>query len=92
MKPTSGPWITNNAEQEVQGDGIIICKPWKYRGRDEACANARLIATAPDGLALAHMVLAEVECYCEFDRPGLAKGLCAHCTAKALIAKAEGKQ
>lgn len=94
---TVGPW---ESEGQIIKSGKITIAGWlcgisdrqPYPSILEGKANARLITTAPDGLALAKMVLTEVECYCEFDGPGgPSKGPCAHCTAKALIAKAEGK-
>lgn len=50
--------------------------------------QARMIAAAPDALALARQVIQEVECYCA-DHVA-SPGPCAHCVAKSFISKATG--
>lgn len=97
---TPGPWaiaanmygIGNLRVEgvEVSRDGItqpIANCGWDHRG--ESAANARLIAAAPDGLALAHAVMASPQkCYCKYMT--WPPGPCSRCLAKKLISRATG--
>ena len=67
---TSGPWTINPISvTTVNGAGIVVaaCGQHSNNRRDlvemhnELCANARLIAAAPDMLAALHKCVAQLE-------------------------------
>lgn len=96
-KHTPGPWRLRNAETGCVYAGsalalVHIASAMYGVGKNEGQANARLIAAAPDGLALAEMVVRDVECYCDVDKTTADQGRtpCARCTAAAFIARATG--
>lgn len=91
-KHTPGPWRVNGKNVVDNADRVLCDTDWQTtkppkRGASECHANALLIATAPDGLALAELVIQAhwgamadgVRCVCH---------LCE--AAAALIAKAGG--
>lgn len=50
-KHTPGPWHEGSHRQVVAGEGIktgTICEVWSWMGIEEADANQKLIAAAPD--------------------------------------------
>lgn len=94
MSHTPGPWrVFDNADHfiigigELNGDGITDCGFGIWRGKsEEAQANARLIAAAPDLLAVLPDLLDHyLTCY-DGNYDQLATD------ARAAIAKAEGTE
>jgi hypothetical protein len=93
------PWmcqvIAPVNDPDRPGLGHVVCKTWSpdhiasYVGfsRDEQYANARLIAAAPDLLAVLKEVAECSEYWSEYDVP-----LGIHERIAAAIAKAEGEQ
>lgn len=107
--PTAGPWkiepvfiAQHNGPplhfgeyrfpHESTADGCSRTYP-----REEAEANARLIAAAPDLSAFVRKICAETLCICGLKSIVAGTSLdqseleCTHCEALALIAKMEGK-
>lgn len=64
MSHTPGPWKTRQGQSVANDKGIAVAfcptsmvveEGWSYRvSEDEACDNARLIAVAPELLALSY--------------------------------------
>lgn len=92
MKHTKGPWQVSSWYSEAGrscgvSNGIQGVAGVYGMGRDEAEANARLIAAAPELLeALARLV---GHCYPEFDEPLFAAAVD---RSRAAIAKATGEK
>ena len=98
MKHTPGPWVTENDHIVVRNyDGKLtrldsIAKVFPdFPLSDEAIANARLIAAAPDLLdALKVMLHGEEIGECECQKTGFPRLITRWEKARAAIAKAEG--
>lgn len=92
-KPTSAPWTVSRARAGfaiVDRFGTTIGaahkRPSGYRTASEQEANARLIAAAPDLLAVVKELEASAEYWSEYDVPiGIVDRI------KEAIAKAEGR-
>jgi hypothetical protein len=94
-KHTPGPWYGVGAWVEVEDDGvadICSCNPDDFaqghlgRNYDEMCANARLIAAAPDMLEALMMCDEAMAYISEYDIPLMLPEL-----VKFAIAKAKGE-
>ena len=97
---TPGPWKifwrTNDMDYtwpivgigEANGEGVVDCGFGVWRDGEEALANARLIAAAPDLLAALKGMLDHCALHSD-DRDGQAHD--AWINAQAAIARAEGK-
>ncbi len=90
-KHTRGPWIVNVDRggypviDQIGGDEFDVVGESGFLDSDADCANAQLIAAAPDLLESLMSYVDDFECsdpYCP------EQGLCKHCTAEAAIAKA----
>lgn len=72
-KHTPGPWLSHNGDESignpyvyVSGGEVLAVTNWAY-DETELRANARLIAAAPDLLAVTHALQALVD---EWEEPG----------------------
>lgn len=107
QRHTPGPWINGGYRIDVdRADGLSgICEMLDWMGEDEMKANAALIAAAPELLRAAHNTVdhyAAVQpgaiCLVDELNPcgglehwGGTSGACPLCSARAAIAKAEGR-
>jgi len=95
-KHTKGDWTTGGIspfgafgeDKPVKVDGIVMARVINYANEDEANANARLIAAAPELLEALKNALALLAAYC---------GEEGHCQpaikeSRAAIAKATGEE
>lgn len=85
-KHTPAPWTAD--DQQIWTTGAVLAMTHWISGvidTDEACANARLIAAAPDLLAAARRALNVLKATGESVRPGNALGV-----LDAAIQKATG--
>ena len=101
-KHTPGPWVSKAWQWVESTTGTRIAKThdarWTSISLDEAAANARLIAAAPDLLAAAKGL--DLTCLCDVLNPcSLSKTdkhwgggeKCGPCKMVAAIARAEGR-
>lgn len=54
---TPGPWVEDIQGRTISAPGAVICEMWSAVGLEEADANGRLVAAAPDLLAALKGVL-----------------------------------
>ena len=95
VKHTPGPWKVNADEYgnvlgvRAANDATICQINWMIRKRGglQAEANARLIAAAPDLLAVLKEFVKDSECDADGEKHPKD---CWHCAAMAAILKAEG--
>ena len=103
MTHTPGPWLIREGDEWttdiVTAEGNNECGDVMYwnvasynRQRDEAEANAYLIAAAPDLLEALESLINDSECSCTFESAASGHNLCAFCEAKTAIAKARGER
>lgn len=78
---TPGPWEVRGGNVIENPSGVNIAKAWMTDGEEE-CANARLIAAAPDLLKALIDVMSD---------PYFSKAPTRYEHARAAIAKAEGR-
>lgn len=86
---SSGPWMVKGGNVIENESGVNIAKAW-MTDREEECANARLIAAAPELLA----ALKSIKEWLDepIDYQNLPQQIAwANGVAKATIAKAEGR-
>jgi hypothetical protein len=89
-KHTPGPWVQEGRHVEAFDGKECVMGIEIYGPEDEALANARLIAAAPELLEVLRFTLAELEV--SAIRDGLEpEELVAVTKARAAIAKAEGR-
>lgn len=82
MSHSPAPWSVDGVEVFDAENMHVV---WEMGGRDNAEANARLIAAAPDLLASLKLLVEGVDEYWMAQHPGVVDA------ADAAIAKAEGR-
>jgi hypothetical protein len=95
MTHTKGPWhLAGTGEMVCGGDNAekIICDWPSDKGTPENCANARLIAAAPDLLSALEAMVDAVDMGDDLDHALDCTDAerCALCQARAAIDKAKG--
>jgi len=93
LKHTPGPWRVDSYTNCIEGsDDLTVAHAWyDTRGREQAHANACLIAAAPDLLEALKRVMPFVDCIAAITREDINEYEQAYKDAIAAIAKATGE-